>query len=89
LIAIIKDIALECYDKSIRAFNLALGYMSTDAAFASMTPPDEEKEAIESSMKRCGSPREVALIAANDASYDYFSFAAGNKAVIDGGRVRL
>jgi NAD(P)-dependent dehydrogenase (short-subunit alcohol dehydrogenase family) len=89
LIAKIKDIALECYDENIRAFTLALGYMSTDGAFGSITLPDEEKQAIESSMKRCGSPREVALIAANGASYDYFSSAAGNKAVTDGSRVRL
>ncbi len=86
VIAITKHIALEYGDKNIRAYTLALGNISTEATFASMTLTERKKAAMENSMKRWGDPREVATIAANVASED-FSFATGNTIVIDGGTV--
>ena len=88
VIAITKHIALEYGDKNIRAYTLALGNISTEATFTSMTLTERKKAAMENSMKRWGDPREVATIAANVASED-FSFATGNTIVIDGGTVML
>lgn len=88
VIAITKHIALEYGDKNIRAYTLALGNISTEATFSSMTLTERKKAAMENSMKRWGDPREVATIAANVASPD-FSFATGNTIVIDGGTVML
>jgi 3-oxoacyl-[acyl-carrier protein] reductase len=88
VIAITKHIALEYGDKNIRAYTLALGNISTEATFASMTMTERKKAATENSMKRWGDPREVATIAASVASED-FAFATGNTIVIDGGTVML
>lgn len=88
VIAITKHIALEYGDKNIRAYTLALGNISTEATFASMTLTERKKAAMENSMKRWGGPREVATIAASVASED-FAFATGNTIVIDGGTVML
>ena len=88
VIAITKHIALEYGDKNIRAYTLALGNISTEATFASMTLTERKKAAMENSMKRWGDPREVAAIAASMASED-FAFATGNTIVIDGGTVML
>ncbi len=88
VIAITKHIALEYGDRNIRAYTLALGNISTEATFDSMTLTERKKAAMENSMKRWGHPREVATIAANIASED-FSFATGNTIVIDGGTVIL
>lgn len=88
VIAITKHIALEYGDKNIRAYTLALGNISTEATFASMTMAERKKAATENSMKRWGDPREVATIAASVASED-FAFATGNTIVIDGGTVML
>jgi 3-oxoacyl-[acyl-carrier protein] reductase len=88
VIAITKHIALEYGDKNIRAYTLALGNISTEATFSSMTITERKKAAMENSMKRWGDPREVATIAASVASED-FAFATGNTIVIDGGTVLL
>jgi 3-oxoacyl-[acyl-carrier protein] reductase len=88
VIAITKHIALEYGDKNIRAYTLALGNISTEATFSSMTVTERKKAAMENSMKRWGDPREVATIAASVASED-FAFATGNTIVIDGGMVLL
>ena len=88
VIAITKHIALEYGDKNIRAYTLALGNISTEATFASMTVTERKKAAMENSMKRWGDPKEVATIAASMASED-FDFATGNTIVIDGGTVLL
>jgi 3-oxoacyl-[acyl-carrier protein] reductase len=88
LIAITKHIALEYGDKNIRAYTLALGNISTEATFSSMTVTERKKAAMENSMKRWGDPREVATIAASVASED-FAFATCNSIVIDGGTVLL
>jgi 3-oxoacyl-[acyl-carrier protein] reductase len=88
VIAITKHIALEYGDKNIRAYTLALGNISTEATFASMTLTERKKAAMENSMKRWGDPREVARIATSVASED-FAFATGNTIVIDGGTVML
>lgn len=88
VIAMTKHIALEYGDKNIRAYTLALGNISTEATFASMTLTERKKAAMENSMKRWGSPREVATIAASLASED-FAFATGNTIVVDGGTVML
>ena len=88
VIAITKHIALEYGNKNIRAYTLALGNISTEATFASMTVTERKKAAMENSMKRWGDPREVATIAASMASED-FDFATGNTIVIDGGTVLL
>ncbi len=88
VIAITKHIALEYGDKNIRAYTLALGNISTEATFASMTLTERKKAAMENSMKRWGDPREVATIAASVADED-FTFATGNTIVIDGGTVML
>jgi NAD(P)-dependent dehydrogenase (short-subunit alcohol dehydrogenase family) len=86
VIATTKHIALEYGDKNIRAYTLALGNISTEATFSSMTLTERKKAAMENSMKKWGDPREVAIIAANVASKDS-SFATGNTIVIDGGTV--
>ena len=88
VIAITKHIALEYGDKNIRAYTLALGNISTEATFASMTLTERKKAAMENSMKRWGDPREVATVAASVAGED-FAFATGNTIVIDGGTVML
>jgi 3-oxoacyl-[acyl-carrier protein] reductase len=88
VIAITKHIALEYGDKNIKAYTLALGNISTDATFNSMTVTEKKKAALENSMKRWGDPSEVAKVAASVAGDD-FSFATGNTIVIDGGTVLL
>jgi 3-oxoacyl-[acyl-carrier protein] reductase len=88
VIAITKHIALEYGDKNIRAYTLALGNISTDATFNSMTATERKKAAMENSMKRWGDPHEVAKVAASMAGDD-FAFATGNTIVIDGGTVLL
>ncbi len=88
VIAITKHIALEYGTKNIRAYTLALGNISTDATFKSMTVAERKKAAMENSMKRWGKPSEVAKVAASVASDD-FAFATGNTIVIDGGTVLL
>lgn len=88
VIAITKHIALEYGDKNIRAYTLALGNISSDATYNSMTVTERKKAAMENSMKRWGDPSEVAKVAASVASDD-FSFATGNTIVIDGGTVLL
>jgi 3-oxoacyl-[acyl-carrier protein] reductase len=88
VIAITKHIALEYGDKGIRAYTLALGNISSEATFGSMTVTERKKAAMENSMKRWGDPMEVAKAAASLASDD-FSFATGNTIVIDGGTVLL
>lgn len=88
VIAVTKHIALEYGDKGIRAYTLALGNISTEATFSTMTVTERKKAAMENSMKRWGDPREVAKIAANVAGED-FAFATGNTIVIDGGTVML
>lgn len=87
-IAIAKHIAMEYGDKNIRAYTLALGNISSEATFNSMTATERKKAAMENSMKRWGDPREVAKVAASVASDD-FTFATGNTIVIDGGTVLL
>ncbi|MGI0049740.1 MAG: SDR family NAD(P)-dependent oxidoreductase [Nitrososphaera sp.] len=87
-IAIAKHIAREYGDKNIRAYALALGNISSEATFNSMTETERKKAAMENSMKRWGDPREVAKVAASVASDD-FAFATGNTIVIDGGTVLL
>ena len=88
VIAITKHIALEYGDKNIRAYTLALGNISTEATFASMTLTERKSAAMENSMKRWGDRLEVATIAANLASDD-FSFSNGNMIVIHSGTVML
>jgi NAD(P)-dependent dehydrogenase (short-subunit alcohol dehydrogenase family) len=87
-IAIAKHIALEYGDKNIRAYTLALGNISSEATYSSMTVTERRKAAMENSMKRWGDPKEVAKVAASVASDD-FAFATGNTIVIDGGTVLL
>ena len=87
-IAIAKHIAREYGDKNIRAYALALGNISSEATYSSMTVSERRKAAMENSMKRWGDPREVAKVAASVASDD-FEFATGNTIVIDGGTVLL
>jgi 3-oxoacyl-[acyl-carrier protein] reductase len=88
VIAITKHIALEYGDKNIRAYTLALGNISSEATFSSMTVTERKKAAMENAMKRWGDPIEVAKAAASLACDD-FSFATGNTIVIDGGTVLL
>jgi 3-oxoacyl-[acyl-carrier protein] reductase len=87
-IAIAKHIAREYGDKNVRTYALALGNISSEATFNSMTATERKKAAMENSMKRWGDPREVAKVAVSVASDD-FSFATGNTIVIDGGTVLL
>jgi NAD(P)-dependent dehydrogenase (short-subunit alcohol dehydrogenase family) len=88
IIAMTKHIALEYGSKNIRAYTLALGNISTDATFNSMTAAEKKKAAAENAMRRWGFPREVASVAASIAD-DSFSFATGNTIVVDGGAVLL
>jgi NAD(P)-dependent dehydrogenase (short-subunit alcohol dehydrogenase family) len=88
VVAITKHIASEYGDKNILAHTLALGNISTEAKFSSMTVTDRKNAAIENSMKRWGDPREVAAIAASRACDD-FAFATGHMIVIEGGTVLL
>ncbi|HEX2614822.1 MAG TPA: SDR family oxidoreductase [Nitrososphaera sp.] len=88
IIAMTKHIAREYGSKNIRAYTLALGNISTDATFNSMTAAEKKKAAAENAMRRWGFPREVASVAASIAD-DSFSFATGNTIVVDGGAVLL
>ena len=87
VIAITRHIALEYGEKNIRAYTLALGNITTQATFASMTLIEGKKATTENSMKRWGDIKKVATIAASMASED-FSFAT-HTIVIDGGTVML
>jgi NAD(P)-dependent dehydrogenase (short-subunit alcohol dehydrogenase family) len=86
IIAVTKHIALEYGDRNSRAYAFALGIISKEATFSSMTLTERKKAAMEYSMKRQGHPREVATIAASNASED-FAFVTGNTIAIDGGTV--
>lgn len=88
VIAVTRHIAREYGYKKVRAYALALGNISSEATFNSMTTTERKNAAMENSMKRWGDPREVAKIAATVASDD-FTFATGNTIVIDGGTVML
>ena len=88
IIAMTKHVALEYGRDNVRAYTLALGNIATDATFNSMTEKARIAAAQENAMKRWGTPREVAKVAASVASDD-FSFATGNTIVIDGGAVFL
>jgi 3-oxoacyl-[acyl-carrier protein] reductase len=86
IIAITKHIVLQYDERNNAAYTLALGNISTDATFSSMTLTERKRAATESSMKKWGHPREVATIAASVACDD-FSFSISNVIVIDGGTV--
>jgi 3-oxoacyl-[acyl-carrier protein] reductase len=86
VVATTKHIALEYGNRNIRAYTLALGNISTDATYYSMTKQGRDRAASEAAMKRWGSPEEVAKVAACLAS-DSFSFVTGNTIIIDGGKV--
>ena len=88
IIAMTKHVALEYGRDNVRAYTLALGNIATDATFNSMTEKERIAAAQENAMKRWGTPREVAKVAASVAGDD-FSFATGNTIVIDGGAVFL
>lgn len=86
VVATTKHIALEYGNRNIRAYTLALGNISTDATYYSMTKQGRDRAASEAAMKRWGSPEEVAKVAACLAS-ESFSFVTGNTIIIDGGKV--
>jgi NAD(P)-dependent dehydrogenase (short-subunit alcohol dehydrogenase family) len=88
VIEITKHVALEYGEKNIRAYTLALGNISSEATFTSLSMTERKKAATENSIKRWGDPREVPTIAASVASEDV-AFATGNTIVIDGGTVML
>jgi 3-oxoacyl-[acyl-carrier protein] reductase len=88
IIAMTKHIALEYGGMNIRAYALALGNIATHATFNSMTASEKKEAAMENAMKRWGSAKEVARVAASIATDD-FSFATGNTIVVDGGTVLL
>ena len=56
VIAITKHIALEYGDKNIRAYTLALGNISTEATFASMTLTERKKAAMENPVATMNEP---------------------------------
>jgi hypothetical protein len=88
IIAITKYIALHYDDRNILAYPLALGNISTDATFSSMSLTERKKAPIENSMKTRGHPTEVATIAAGTGS-EYFSFSGVNTIVIESETVVL
>jgi 3-oxoacyl-[acyl-carrier protein] reductase len=88
VIAITKHIALEYDDRNIRAYTLALGNISTEATFSSITVTERKRVAMENLMKRWGYPREIGRMAASVANED-FKFATGNTIVTDCGTVLL
>ena len=88
IIAMTKHVALEYGRGNIRAYTLALGNITTDATFNSMTEKERKVAGQENAMKRWGVPREVARVAASLAGDD-FSFATGNTIIVDGGAVFL
>jgi 3-oxoacyl-[acyl-carrier protein] reductase len=88
VIALTKHIGLEYCDKNIRVYTLALGNISTEATFASITLTGRKKAAMANSMKRWGDTSEVATIAASVAIED-FAFATGNTILIDRETVML
>jgi 3-oxoacyl-[acyl-carrier protein] reductase len=67
---------------------LALGNISTDATYYSMDEKHRFRAEEETSLKRWGSPDEVAKIASRIASDD-FSYSTGNTIVIDGGTIMI
>ena len=87
-ITLTKCIAKEYSRYGIRAYTLALGNIATSATLDSMAEQIIIRAALESPMKRWGSPREVARIAASLAD-DYFSYATGNTIVVNGGTVLI
>lgn len=84
--AVTKHIALEYGNKNIRAYTLALGNIATDATYNSMTKRGRRRAISEPAMKRWGSAKEVAKVAACLGS-ESFSYATGNTIIVDGGKV--
>ena len=88
VIGLTKHIAREYGIYNIRAYTLALGNISTDATYYSMDEKHRFRAEEETSLKRWGSPDEVAKIASRIASDD-FSYATGNTIIIDGGTIMI
>ncbi len=88
VIGLTKHIAREYGIYNIRAYTLALGNISTDATYYSMDEKNRSRAKEETSLKRWGSPDEVAKIASHIASDD-FSYSTGNTIVIDGGTIMI
>ena len=86
LISITKHLALEYGSRNIRAYTIALGNISTDATYKSLTMLERKKADNENAMKRWGKPEEVAKVVSALAS-DSFTYATGNTIVVDGGFV--
>jgi 3-oxoacyl-[acyl-carrier protein] reductase len=86
VVAVTKHIALEYGNKNIRAYTLALGNIATDATYNSMTKRGRRRAISEPAMKRWGSAKEVAKVAACLGS-ESFSYATGNTIIVDGGKV--
>ncbi|MGZ5509571.1 MAG: SDR family NAD(P)-dependent oxidoreductase [Nitrososphaeraceae archaeon] len=88
VIGLTKHIAREYGIYNIRAYTLALGNISTDATYYSMDEKHRSRAEEETSLKRWGSPDEVAKIASRIASDD-FSYSTGNTIIIDGGTIMI
>jgi 3-oxoacyl-[acyl-carrier protein] reductase len=88
VIGLTKHIAREYGIYNIRAYTLALGNISTDATYSSMDEKHRSRAEEETSLKRWGSPEEVAKIASHIASDD-FSYSTGNTIIIDGGTIMI
>lgn len=88
VIGLTKHIAREYGIYNIRAYTLALGNISTDATYYSMDEKHRSRAKEETSLKRWGSPDEVAKIASRIASDD-FSYSTGNTIIIDGGTIMI
>lgn len=88
VIGLTKHIAREYGIYNIRAYTLALGNISTDATYYSMDEKHRSRAEEETSLKRWGSPDEVAKIASHIASDD-FSYSTGNTIIIDGGTIMI
>jgi 3-oxoacyl-[acyl-carrier protein] reductase len=84
LVSVTKHLALEYGSKNIRAYTIALGNISTDATYKSLTKLERKKANNENAMKRWGKPEEVAKVVSALAS-DSFTYATGNTIVVDGG----
>lgn len=84
IIGLTKCIAMEYGIYNIRAYTLALGDIATSSTYDSMTEKDRINATQKNSMKRWGTPEEVAKVVSCIASGN-FSFATGNTIVVDGG----
>ena len=83
-----KEIASEYAEYNLRAYAIAPGNIRTDSTFNNLSKEEQLSLALESPMKRWGTPEEVGKVCVVLGS-DNLSFVTGQTLVVDGGTIML